>query len=74
MMRRLVSWKRSEEGFVYSHCNRFSIVPLYCGTTRAQMYEARDNITGRRWTADTQSVLKAECDDIVRDDIRRGFC
>jgi hypothetical protein len=36
-----VTWQPSVEGFVTSHCGRWSIVPLYCGATRPQAYELR---------------------------------
>lgn len=60
-----IKWNRSNEGFAESKCGRFSITPLYCGTTRAQLYQIRDNKTGRKWTGDTQAILKEEAQDFI---------
>lgn len=33
-----LKWRRSEEGYVESHCKRFSISPIYMGQTTPQGY------------------------------------
>ncbi len=71
-MKTLIKWQRSDEGYVDSHCGRFDIVPLYCGTTRPQYYACyyTDPVTlGRtKVTAlsDTQSCCKAEVEDFCK--------
>jgi hypothetical protein len=60
-----IKWGKSEEGYVESKCGRWRIVPLYCGTTSPQMYEIIDDDEGRRWTGDTQRMLKADAQDAV---------
>ena len=50
-MKKLTQWGRSIEGYCQSKDGRFSICPLYEGTTRAQSYQVRDEKTGRTWTA-----------------------
>lgn len=36
-----IQWKRSNDGFVDSKCGKWVIVPLYCGSTRAQFFELK---------------------------------
>lgn len=61
-----ILWRRSEEGYVDSHCGRFHIYPLYMGTTTAQGYELHDEKLGRRSSADTQRDCKVEAEEIIK--------
>lgn len=33
-----IRWKRSNDGFVESHCGEWSIVPMYWGCVNPQVY------------------------------------
>lgn len=62
----LIKWHRAVDGFVESHCKRWRIVPLYCGSTRAQDYELwlGDNRVARM--CGSQSLAKAIAEHIER--------
>ncbi len=64
-----IRWKRSDEGYVESHCGDWFINPLYCGTTRPVWYELRDCRDGRyikRGTHETQADAKDEAERVLR--------
>ena len=45
-----VQWNLSRGGFTTSKCGRFAIVPLFCGTTKAQAFTLKriqEDGTGR---------------------------
>jgi hypothetical protein len=61
-----VRWNRSEEGYTDSKDGRFSISPLYMGTTRPQGYQMWDNTMKKRVAqGDTQAEMKREAQHIV---------
>ena len=64
-MKKLAQWTRSSEGYCQSKDGRFTISPLYEGTTRAQSYQAIDTKTGRIWTADAQKHLKFDVENLL---------
>jgi hypothetical protein len=54
-----IRWKKSEDGYVTSHCGRWTISPLYWGCVNAQMYElSLDGVPVDRFCA-TQKEAKA---------------
>ena len=76
MGKRVIKWQRSDEGYCDSHCGRFEIVPLFCGTTRPQYYDcyytdpfdlSRVKVTS---LADTQASCKDECESFLQ---RKGI-
>ena len=66
-MSKNIKWSRSKEGFVKSKCGRFSISPLYCGSTRPEFYEMRDNDLGIKYGgwATTQRELKDRAQETI---------
>ena len=70
----IIKWARSDEGYCDSKCLRFEIVPLFCGTTRAQyfdLYFTADIVlthTRKRIASlcDTQRDCKAEAEDFMK--------
>jgi hypothetical protein len=67
-----IKWERSEEGYCDSKCDRFEIVPLFCGTTRPQYYDLYYNdpfdLSRKKVTslADTQRSCKEEAEDFLK--------
>ncbi len=63
MTTQLPTWKRSHEGYVESHCGRYSVSPLYLGCETLQLFEAVFNPTGEKVTscASTQRAAKTAC-------------
>ncbi len=66
-----IKWKRSEEGYVESHDGRFSIVPLFCGTTQPQYYDCYDERVPKSRIkvaslCDTQRECKAEAESYLQ--------
>lgn len=54
-----VKWKRPVDGFVHSHCGRWQITPLYCGSTRPQCYELRrDGVVVSGWCTSQREAKK----------------
>lgn len=61
-----IKWKRGHEGFKDSVDGRFSIQPLYLGTSTPQFYQLDDRKTGKAITADNQRNLKSHAEDVLR--------
>ena len=58
-MGRGVKWHRSDDGFVESHCGRFSIQPLYWGCVNPQEYKITSHLeVVTRSTFRTQQLAK----------------
>lgn len=63
-----IRWRRASEGFVESRDGRWRIVPLYCGSTRPQLYDlTRDDKVVSGYHA-TQREAKEEAEWIVQRD------
>lgn len=73
MGKRVIKWKRSDEGYCDSHCDRFDIVPLYCGTTRPQAYAVyyTDPFDLSRTCIESFADTQAQCKDEVEDFVKR---
>lgn len=58
-------WSRSEDGYCSTVDRRYSVGPLFCGTTRAQAYEAIRTFPYTRITrmASTQAEAKEACQE-----------
>ena len=69
--RPLVEWGRSDEGYVTSKCERFDIVPLYMGTTRAQAYNLIDYGPDGDLYITRMSDTQRDCKDNANDVIER---
>lgn len=60
-----VRWQRARDGFVYSHCGRWRIVPLYCGGTRPELFDVYlDDRKVGSWCS-TQKEAKEEAERIA---------
>jgi hypothetical protein len=61
-----MKWTRSKDGRIESVPRRFWTEALFMGTTKAQGYYLHDDLTGRRYSVDTQRDAKNEADRILR--------
>jgi hypothetical protein len=62
----MIRWGKSSDGFVRSHCRHWSIVPLFCGRSRAQWFELRcDDVVVEGMLAthrDAKDAAEAHCE------------
>lgn len=70
--KKLVTFKRSEEGYAVSHCDRFFIDPVYAGRTTPIEFKLVDTKLSHVDRADTQKRLKEIANDRVVDEQKKA--
>lgn len=65
-----VRWKRSDEGFVDSHCGRWHIKPLYFGCVKPQFYELYRDGQRQGVYYSTQADAKFRADQLLLEEKR----
>jgi len=64
----MIKWKRSDDGYVDSHCGKWEIAPVYAGRVNPIWYTLRYLSAGTREnmaTCDTHKEAKAEAERLM---------